>query len=88
MDEKRQLLHYGLLEPLSSCLEPLLLVVLHKILIKSPLEDLILLFDIVLLESINVVVTAFGTRYELFSSSPSLATPPCIPRHLHLIIFT
>ena len=77
-DEERQLLHYGLLEPLPPCLVLLLLIVLSDLRVKCPLENLVLLLDVVLPQPINILVSAFGTDLVLPSSHPLIA-PPGIP---------
>ncbi len=83
-DEERQLLHYGLLEPLPR-LEFLLLIVLSKLCVECPLENLVLPLDVVLPQPIDKLVSAFGADQELLSSYPLIA-PPGIPGQFYLSV--
>ncbi len=84
-DEERQLLHYGLLEPLPPRLVFHFLIVLSNLCVECPLENLVLLLNVILAQPINILVSAFGADQELLSSHPLIA-PPCIPGQLHLSV--
>ena len=85
-DEERQLLHYGLLEPLPPRLVLLPLIVLSDLRVECPLENLVLLLNVLLPQPINILVSAFDADQELPSSHPLIA-PPGIPGQLHLSVF-
>ena len=80
-DEERLLLNCGLFEPLVPRILLLLLVVLSKLLVKCPPQDLVPLLDHLLSYPNNILMAAFCADQELFAHP--LIAPPGIPGQLH-----